>query len=93
MGAKTNTRTRPASLSHNQSISRIGANVKQNIHRELRKICDYEMDELIRKEKAAYYRQWRQNNPEKAKESQRRYWERKARERMEREQQEQNGNQ
>ena len=59
----------------------------------LKKISENEMNELIRKEKAAYYREWRQKNPEKAAEIQRRYWERKAMERMEREQREKDGDQ
>lgn len=35
-------------------------------------------EETIRALKNAYQREWRKRNPEKAKEHQRRYWERKA---------------
>lgn len=37
------------------------------------------MDERVRQVKREYYRNWRRANPDKVKEYQRRYWERKAR--------------
>ena len=39
--------------------------------------------ELVRQEKNRYAKEWRKNNPEKVAASNRRYWERKALERLE----------
>ncbi len=44
-----------------------------------------EMNKQAREAKNEYYRRWRAKNPEKVKASNRKYWERKARERKEQE--------
>ena len=44
-----------------------------------------ELNKQAREAKNEYYRRWRAKNPEKVKESNRKYWERKARERKEQE--------
>ncbi len=36
------------------------------------------LSEEARQEKNQYFREWRRRNPDKVKEAQRRYWERKA---------------
>ena len=36
------------------------------------------LDEQARAERAAYFREWRRRNPDKVRESNRRYWERRA---------------
>lgn len=40
------------------------------------------IEELIRQEKNEYFKKWRKNNPDKIKEINRRYWEKKALERL-----------
>lgn len=37
-----------------------------------------QLDELARKTRAEYYRQWRAKNPDKVREKNRRYWERRS---------------
>ena len=37
-----------------------------------------QLDEQARAARAAYFREWRKKNPDKVRESNRRYWERKA---------------
>jgi len=39
---------------------------------------EQQLDELARKTRAEYYRQWRAKNPDKVREKNRRYWERRA---------------
>lgn len=41
--------------------------------------------ELVRRERNRYAKEWRKNNPEKVAANNRRYWQRKALERLERE--------
>lgn len=36
------------------------------------------LDELARETRAAYYREWRRKNPDKVRENNRRYWQRRA---------------
>lgn len=36
------------------------------------------LEERAKEERREYFRQWRANNPEKVRESNRRYWERRA---------------
>ncbi|MGM9670448.1 MAG: phosphatase [Oscillospiraceae bacterium] len=36
------------------------------------------LDEIIRREKAEYAREWRSKNPDKVRENNRKYWERRA---------------
>lgn len=43
------------------------------------------LEELARKERTEYYRQWRAKNKDKVRENNRRYWERRAAKRMEQE--------
>lgn len=40
--------------------------------------ADKTISDQAKRERAAYYRQWRKRNPGKASEYQRRYWQRKA---------------
>lgn len=46
-----------------------------------------EIQYLIRCEKRKYAREWRERNPEKVREANRRYWEKRVRERLAREKQ------
>lgn len=41
------------------------------------------LEELARKERIEYYRQWRAKNKDKVRESNRRYWEKRAAKRIE----------
>lgn len=45
-------------------------------------MTEKEMDELVRAEQNRYAREWRKKNPEKVAANKRRYWERKALERL-----------
>ncbi len=42
------------------------------------------IEELAKKERREYYRQWRAKNKDKVREKNRRYWERKAAQKLER---------
>ena len=45
-------------------------------------MSDKEIQELVKEERRRYAREWRSKNPEKVQAANRRYWERRAMERM-----------
>lgn len=45
-------------------------------------MSEREIQELVREERRRYAREWRAKNPEKVKAANARYWERRVRERM-----------
>lgn len=54
-------------------------------------MTEKEIAELVRQEKARYAREWRAKNPDKVRENNRRYWERKAMEHTKNEPDDNNG--
>lgn len=54
-------------------------------------MSENEMQELVRKERSRYAREWRAKNPDKVAAINRRYWERKAQQRTEAEREEGGG--
>lgn len=61
------------------------ATLRQNKSQGGFKMTEKELHELVKAEQRRYAREWRKKNPEKVAANKRRYWEKKALERIEKE--------